>query len=135
MADVEAIGRLISLGLRSGIPIEAIHRQLRGISSDRITGLGPNKVMSVPDAIGIAIERWVQAQQGVQQDLLEQAEPVEFRGRHVKGYRPSRRAVPDASRRRGYVHGRVPGLRLAARVCGRVRQVSRVRVQRVRVIG
>ncbi|HWP38220.1 MAG TPA: vitamin B12-dependent ribonucleotide reductase [Gemmatimonadales bacterium] len=70
MADVEAIGRLISLALRAGIPIQEIHRQLRGISSDRVTGLGPNKVMSVPDAIGIAIERWLHDKQGVQQDLL-----------------------------------------------------------------
>jgi ribonucleoside-diphosphate reductase alpha chain len=45
MADVEAIGRLISLGLRSGISIQAIHRQLRGISSDRAVGLGPNMVL------------------------------------------------------------------------------------------
>ncbi|MFQ5551668.1 MAG: response regulator SirA, partial [Gemmatimonadales bacterium] len=73
MADVEAMGRLISLALRSGIPIEAIHRQLRGISSDRVTGLGPTKVMSVPDAIGIALERWMQDRQGVQQDLLGDA--------------------------------------------------------------
>ncbi len=72
MADVEAIGRLISLALRSGIPITEVHRQLRGISSDRVVGLGPNKVLSVPDAIGIAIERWVQEKNGVQQDLLEQ---------------------------------------------------------------
>ncbi len=72
MADVEAIGRLISLALRSGIPITEIHRQLRGISSDRATGLGPNKVLSVPDAIGIAIERWIHDKQGIQQDLLEQ---------------------------------------------------------------
>ena len=70
MADVEAIGRLISLSLRSGIPMKEIHRQLRGISSDRVVGLGPNKVLSVPDAIGIAIERWMQDKQGVQQDLL-----------------------------------------------------------------
>jgi ribonucleoside-diphosphate reductase alpha chain len=70
MADVEAIGRLISLGLRSGIPLAEIHRQLRMISSDRAVGLGPNKVLSVPDAIGIAIERWMQEKQGVQQDLL-----------------------------------------------------------------
>jgi ribonucleoside-diphosphate reductase alpha chain len=74
MADVEAVGRLISLALRSGIPMEAIHRQLRGISSDRVTGLGPNKVMSVPDAIGIAMEKWMQDKQGVQQDLLESTE-------------------------------------------------------------
>jgi ribonucleoside-diphosphate reductase alpha chain len=75
MADVEAIGRLISLGLRAGIPIQEIHRQLRGISSDRVTGLGPNKVLSVPDAIGIAIERWMQDKQGVQQDLLSPPAP------------------------------------------------------------
>ncbi|MDH3495267.1 MAG: vitamin B12-dependent ribonucleotide reductase [Gemmatimonadota bacterium] len=71
MADVEAIGRLISLALRSGIPIAEIHRQLRGISSDRVAGLGPNKVLSVPDAIGIAIERWMYDKQGIQQDLLD----------------------------------------------------------------
>ena len=71
MADVEAVGRLISLALRSGVPLLEIYRQLRGISSDRAVGLGPNKVMSVPDAIGIAIEKWMQEKQGVQQDLLE----------------------------------------------------------------
>ncbi|HKE92060.1 MAG TPA: response regulator SirA, partial [Gemmatimonadales bacterium] len=70
MADVEAIGRLISLALRSGIPLAEVHRQVRGISSDRVVGLGPNKVLSVPDAIGIAIEKWLQEKQGVQQDLL-----------------------------------------------------------------
>ena len=73
MADVEAIGRLISLALRSGVPLPEIYRQLRGISSDRAVGLGPNKVMSVPDAIGIAIEKWMQDKQGVQQDLLAPA--------------------------------------------------------------
>ncbi|HZH39903.1 MAG TPA: vitamin B12-dependent ribonucleotide reductase [Gemmatimonadales bacterium] len=70
MADVEAMGRLISLALRSGIPMKEIHRQVRGISSDRIVGLGPNKVMSVPDAIGIAIEKWMNEKHGIQQDLL-----------------------------------------------------------------
>ena len=73
MAYVEAIGRLISLALRSGVPLPEIYRQLRGISSDRAVGLGPNKVMSVPDAIGIAIEKWMQDKQGVQQDLLAPA--------------------------------------------------------------
>lgn len=70
MADAEALGRLISMALRSGIPIMEIHRQLRGISSDRAVGLGPNKVLSVPDAVGIALERWWRDKQGVQQDLL-----------------------------------------------------------------
>jgi len=71
MADVEAIGRLISLSLRSGIPIKEVHRQLRGIASDRATGLGPNKVLSVPDAIGIALENWMREKQGIQQELLK----------------------------------------------------------------
>src|SRR5919202_537175 len=75
MADAEAVGRLISLALRSGIPLPEIHKQLRGISSDRAVGLGPNKVLSVPDAIGIALERWWRDKQGVQQELLEQTAP------------------------------------------------------------
>jgi ribonucleoside-diphosphate reductase alpha chain len=80
MADVEGIGRLISLSLRSGIPMVEIHRQLRGISSDRVIGLGPNKVMSVPDAIGIAIEKWMQEKhEGVQQDLLTSQGPAVVR--------------------------------------------------------
>ena len=70
MADVEAIGRLISLALRSGIPAQgdlppAPRHQLRPVM-----GLGANKVLSVPDAVGIAIERWLQEKQGIQQDLL-----------------------------------------------------------------
>ena len=69
MADAEAMGRLISLALRSGIPIREVHRQLRGIASDKAIGLGPNKVLSVPDAIGIALEKWMREKQGVQQDL------------------------------------------------------------------
>jgi ribonucleoside-diphosphate reductase alpha chain len=79
MADVEALGRLISLALRSGIPISEIYRQVRGISSDRVIGLGPNKVLSVPDAVGIAIERYLQEKQGIQQELLPggAAAPVE----------------------------------------------------------
>jgi ribonucleoside-diphosphate reductase alpha chain len=80
MADVEAIGRLISLALRSGVPMQEVYRQLRGISSDRVVGLGPNKVLSVPDAIGIAIEKWMQDKQGIQQDLLAgTASPVPVR--------------------------------------------------------
>jgi ribonucleoside-diphosphate reductase alpha chain len=75
MADVEALGRLISLALRSGIPIKEIHRQLRGISSDRAIGLGPSKVLSVPDAVGIALERWMFEKQGIQQELLPDGSP------------------------------------------------------------
>jgi ribonucleoside-diphosphate reductase alpha chain len=80
MADAEAMGRMISLALRSGIPIQQVHRQLRGISSDRAVGLGPNKVLSVPDAIGIALEDWMRTKQGVQQELLTTSETLSAPG-------------------------------------------------------
>jgi ribonucleoside-diphosphate reductase alpha chain len=68
-ADAEAIGRLMSLALRSGVPITSIRDQLRGISSDRAVGVGPNKVLSAPDAIGQAIERYLEEQAGIQEEL------------------------------------------------------------------
>jgi ribonucleoside-diphosphate reductase alpha chain len=70
MADVEAIGRLISLALRSGIPMSDLIAQLRGISCDRAVGFGPNKVLSVPDAIGQVLAMHETEKEGVQQDLL-----------------------------------------------------------------
>jgi ribonucleoside-diphosphate reductase alpha chain len=69
MADVEAIGRLISLALRSGIPFSDVYAQLRGISCDRAVGFGPNKVLSVPDAIAQVLIQHEREKEGVQQDL------------------------------------------------------------------
>jgi ribonucleoside-diphosphate reductase alpha chain len=94
MADAEAMGRLISLALRSGIPLPSIHRQLRGISSDRAVGLGPNKVLSVPDAIGIALEEWWRDKsQGVQAELL----PPEPRQAGVPALEQVTAVTPSAS--------------------------------------
>ncbi|MCG8469943.1 MAG: TSCPD domain-containing protein, partial [Gemmatimonadetes bacterium] len=76
MADAEAIGRLISLAVRSGISLRDVHKQLRGISSDRAVGLGPHKVLSGPDAIAQAIEKYLDDKEGIQQDLAIQ-EPGE----------------------------------------------------------
>ncbi|MBA2668755.1 MAG: vitamin B12-dependent ribonucleotide reductase [Gemmatimonadetes bacterium] len=70
MADTEAIGRLISLALRFGIPIADVYQQLRGISSDRAIGFGSNKVLSVPDAIAQALESREQEKAGIQQELI-----------------------------------------------------------------
>jgi ribonucleoside-diphosphate reductase alpha chain len=68
-AHAEAMGRLMSLALRSGVPITALRDQLRGISSDRAVGVGPNKVLSAPDAIGQAIEKYLEEQAGIQEEL------------------------------------------------------------------
>jgi ribonucleoside-diphosphate reductase alpha chain len=78
MADVEGIGRLISLALRSGVPMTDVIGQLRGIACDRAVGLGPNKVLSVPDGIAQALAQHMQEKLGVQQELLPMAgTPVE----------------------------------------------------------
>jgi ribonucleoside-diphosphate reductase alpha chain len=115
MADVEAIGRLVSLALRSGVPMPQIHRQLRGISSDRVIGLGPNKVMSVPDAIGIAIEKWMQEKhEGVQQDLLAPPSGAALPPARPAGVKPSASAAGpaqpefDASRAEEFFVGACP---------------------------
>jgi len=68
-AHAEAMGRLMSLALRSGVPISSLRDQLRGISSDRAVGVGPKKVLSAPDAIGQAIERYLEEQAGIQEEL------------------------------------------------------------------
>lgn len=51
MADTEAICRLISLALRSHVPVEAIIKQLRGIGGSSQIFTGGAKVFSIPDAI------------------------------------------------------------------------------------
>jgi ribonucleoside-diphosphate reductase alpha chain len=60
-ADAEAIGRLISLLLRVASPVTRRERlqlvisQLEGIGGARSVGLGPNRVLSLPDALAITL--------------------------------------------------------------------------------
>ena len=55
----EAIGRLISLLFRNGVSVKDVHRQLRGISSDRALGFGNGKVASGPDAVAKVLENYM----------------------------------------------------------------------------
>ncbi len=55
VAFTEAIARLISLALRCGVSVDEIVAQLEGIGGARSVGFGPNRIMSVPDAIGRAL--------------------------------------------------------------------------------
>lgn len=66
MADSEAIGRLISLVLRHGLPLSEVRDQLRGISCDRTVGFGPNKVLSAPDAIAQALDKYLALKAGAE---------------------------------------------------------------------
>ena len=66
--DAEAVGRLMSLALRSGISLQALHRQLRvHFFGSRGWTWTEQKLLSVPDAIGLALEDWMKMKQGVQQ--------------------------------------------------------------------
>jgi ribonucleoside-diphosphate reductase alpha chain len=58
-AQTEAIGRLVSLALRSGVPVDEIIQQLRGISCHRPAGFGERKILSCSDGIGVVLARHV----------------------------------------------------------------------------
>ncbi len=64
VAFTEAIARLISLALRCGVSVDEIVTQLEGIGGARSVGFGPNRIMSVPDAIGQGLRRLAQAEAG-----------------------------------------------------------------------
>ncbi|WP_022850223.1 vitamin B12-dependent ribonucleotide reductase [Limisalsivibrio acetivorans] len=55
-SQCEAMGRLISLDLRSGGDVDLIIKQLKGISCHMKYGFGQNVVLSCSDAVGKALE-------------------------------------------------------------------------------
>lgn len=58
-AFTEAIARMVSIALRSGVDPQEIADQLMGIGGSRSIGFGPNRVRSVPDAIGQFIDEYI----------------------------------------------------------------------------
>ncbi|TBV81863.1 MAG: vitamin B12-dependent ribonucleotide reductase [Desulfobulbaceae bacterium] len=63
-SQCEAIGRLVSLAWRSGLPPEPMIKQLIGISCHKPTGFGENKVTSCADAIAQAIHKHLEKTNG-----------------------------------------------------------------------
>lgn len=57
---VEAIGRIISLSLRSGVEIKSIIKNLKGIRGSSAVWQDGELILSAPDAIGKALERYIQ---------------------------------------------------------------------------
>ena len=55
----EGIGRLVSLCLRSGVPVDEIIDQLEGIRSPRLAIDHGERIYSIPDAIAKAIKRHI----------------------------------------------------------------------------
>jgi len=56
-AKTEAIGRLVSLGLRSGVEVETIVDQLKGIGGEYPVFQKDGLVLSIPDAISRVLEK------------------------------------------------------------------------------
>ncbi|MFU8819553.1 MAG: vitamin B12-dependent ribonucleotide reductase [Desulfurivibrio sp.] len=69
-SQCEAIGRLVSLAWRSGMPPEPIVKQLIGISCHKPSGFGENKVTSCADAIAQAIRRHLERTNGHRDNSL-----------------------------------------------------------------
>jgi ribonucleoside-diphosphate reductase alpha chain len=75
-AQSEAISRLISLSLRSGIDPNAIVRQLKGISGPNPTWEDGRLILSTPDAIGKALDDYLIEQNNSEiskEDLKDQS--------------------------------------------------------------
>ncbi len=66
-AMAEALGRLISFNLQMPSPMSQTDRtremidQLRGIGGSRTVGFGPNQVKSLPDGVGLVLDKYVEA--------------------------------------------------------------------------
>ena len=63
-AQSEAVSRLISLALRSGVDPREVVSELKGISGPNPVWENGELILSTPDAIGKAIERYVQRRAG-----------------------------------------------------------------------
>jgi len=62
-SQLEAIGRLVSISLRAGINPRSIIKHLRGIRCPEPSWSGSMQILSCADAIGIALERYLNAKE------------------------------------------------------------------------
>lgn len=57
MAKAEVTGRLASLALRSGVDVQLVIDQLKGIAGEQPMANGDSVVLSIPDAVGKVLGR------------------------------------------------------------------------------
>ncbi len=75
-SQCEAIGRLVSLAWRSGMPPEPMIKQLIGISCHKPAGFGENKVTSCADAIAQAIRQHLEKTNGHRDQSRDQVNHI-----------------------------------------------------------
>ena len=78
-AQSEAISRLISLSLRSGVDPNAIIKQLKGISGPNPTWEDGRLILSTPDAIGKALDDYLSENEQPNSNNIKSAEDDELR--------------------------------------------------------
>ena len=78
-AQSEAISRLISLALRSGIDPNAIIKQLKGISGPNPTWEDGRLILSTPDAIGKALDDYLSENEQPNSNNVKSVEDDELR--------------------------------------------------------
>jgi ribonucleoside-diphosphate reductase alpha chain len=126
-ADAEGLGRMISLQLRTTAPqnrremIKLIVDQLQGIGGSRSVGMGPQRVISLPDAVaGALLEHYVNSPQPQQLGL-----PM---GNGNGVHAPAPMIAPEAvevvhASSNGHVAGVIPGADMCPE-CGMVTLVK-----------
>ncbi len=132
-ADAEGLGRMISLQLRTTAPqnrmqmLKLVIDQLSGIGGSRSIGMGPNRVLSLPDAVaGALLDQYFPQDRVEQMSLFAQQfdVPVEsLTSGHMDGngnghtHAPSEPSTPV----RGYSRG--------AEICPSCGTVSFIRIE------
>jgi ribonucleoside-diphosphate reductase alpha chain len=102
----EAICRMISLALRSGVKVEEIITQLKGIRGPMPTLTNKGTILSLPDAIGQLLEEHVRATGGDGATPLLTAEPAEMVA--VKA-ETSEKTSPKQQKKQIADYGTIPG--------------------------
>jgi ribonucleoside-diphosphate reductase alpha chain len=111
----EATSRLVSLALRSGISVDALIEQLKGIRClSTVTAKRSNKeiqCLSCPDAIGRAIEKYTKNSDSHRKfaETLEEAEPITIMDQNVMAHNGCPDCGADIEREGGCIVCRMCG--------------------------
>ncbi|GAB6877468.1 adenosylcobalamin-dependent ribonucleoside-diphosphate reductase [Thermaerobacter litoralis] len=115
-AFTEAIARLVSLAFRAGVDPHEVVEQLRGIGGSRSVGFGPNRVLSVPDAIAQFLDDYLAGK--IERDPVDEvaagqltvfaADPAQQAREAVAAARAGQAGAAGASEVAGEGHGEAP---------------------------